>query len=140
MTSDKQGKRWSLRRIFSFSIAFIVIVFGFLLLDARRKNEYDHAQTFKRIAAMKIIQARYTPSPELLKIGHAPQDPCALWAVTDLQAPDKENPYGTWKVRCEVQSKSGSATPTVTAQWIVDSFLADTPDAAAQKLFIRNPQ
>lgn len=137
MTSDTQGERWSLREIFLFGVALIVIAFISLLSYYTHKNQQRHVQAFQRIAAMKVIQARYRPAPEFLEM--TPNHPC-LWAVIDSHAPDKTNPYGTWQVRCEIRSESGSGTRTVAAQWIVDSFLADTPDAGAQKLFIRNPQ
>lgn len=139
MTSDTQAKRWSLRKILLFGIACVLIVFAILVVNALYENEQHRAQTFKRIAAMEVIRARYRPNPELLKIRSDLQDPCA-WVVTDFHAPDKNNSYGSWRVSCEVQSMSSPGTRTVVAEWTVDSTLADTPDAGAQKLFIRNPQ
>ncbi len=137
ITPDADAKRWSSRKNFWLSLAFIVIVFGLLVVHALYKKEQERAQTFKRIAALEIILARYRPSPELLE--RSPKYPC-VWVVLDRQQPDKNNPYGTWEVRCEVPSKLSSGTRTVVAEWTVNSFLADSPDAGAQKLFIRNPQ
>ena len=140
MTSDKQVKRWSLRAALLLSfLLFIVAFLWFTYVTGKLRMATQQAKTSKMIAAQEIIRARYVPSPELIKSAKDPKNPCAWITNGELLSCNGQN--RCWQVNCALDFTSGRANRNIVASWLVDSqTLADTPDAGAKKLFIRNPQ
>jgi hypothetical protein len=110
-----------------------IIVIGRIVVVSKAKREAERASG--RMWALSLIQTRYRPSPELLKIADSASAPC-LWTVRDSSSCNGEANQQCWIVTCQARIKEKANARDLHVEWLVDGHSqSETPVGSDTTLF-----